>query len=194
MLYQTYCEECGETRPERNATSLGVLKIYCPKHLSLAMKSKSPEPVNKLVRQIKFRVRRADTNEIVGYETLFPVEIDNTDYRWACSKNNKDWLPGMYYEDTILIREQYIGKRDRNNVEVFEGDTINVYDTNRGCYECDEIDEGRLTEHDPEGGGCENHLCWQVVAVKYGGYFCDEDTGDYCPPLHDDYIELELIK
>jgi hypothetical protein len=43
-------------------------------------------------------------------------------------------------------------------------------------------------------GGCDDLICKQQIKWSdVGGYFCDEDTGDFCPPLGADEIEMEVI-
>ena len=87
---------------------------------------------------------------------------------------------------------QYTGINDRKGSKIFEGDIVKVFDINRGCLFCGDDDEHK----DEEGNemDCENFLCEQEVKWnEYSGYFADEDTGEYCPSLGSDEIELEIV-
>lgn len=106
--------------------------------------------------------------------------------------------------DPSVPKMQYIRITDRNGKKVFDGDIVRVYDINR-CCECGDWQEcedktaacedhpGHSHKHE-EVTDCENFLCTQIVAPHSGlGYFSEEDTGDYCPSLGADEIEVEVI-
>ena len=72
------------------------------------------------MREIRFRVRNKATGRVIGYEALFPSDIENTDYNWACSLDGSNWMPGMIYErGTLMLREQFTGLIDWKSVPNF---------------------------------------------------------------------------
>lgn len=133
------------------------------------------------------------------------------EYRFWDGEKMYDWSWAQEYQVEHLFNPdvevwevmQFIGMKDRDSKKVFEDDIIEVYDTNRGCMMCDEWEscEGEADEmhkeHGSHGhenpGDCEMYICTQKVKFSYGGYFCTEDTGDYCPSLAADEIEMRVI-
>lgn len=83
---------------------------------------------------------------------------------------------------------------DKGGKNIFEGDIINVY----LAAEYQHFDD---TDNETERGDNEHYnktnafVCKQEVKwAEYSGYFCEEDTGEYCPPLGDsDELVLEKI-
>lgn len=127
------------------------------------------------MKQIKFRVSKVSTGEFVGWETLFPTDIKNTNYAWALSANGNDWAAGIFLGPN-LRRVQFTGILDKNDKEVYEDDVVDV----------------KMAED--YGGEDGNLLCRQVVKwSKNGGYFSDEDTGEYCPCLGSEELEIEVV-
>lgn len=141
------------------------------------------------MREIKFRAWDVSEKEIVPWAHV----INDPDDYWH------GLMLGQAPEGDVIM--QYTGLKDKNGKEIYEGDVIRVFDTNRVCIcgewdDCDSPADGsceKRGEHKHETVfDCDLLLCTQKVEWNCG-YFCTEDTGDYCPPLGDDYLELEVI-
>lgn len=83
----------------------------------------------------------------------------------------------------------------------YEGEIVRVYDTYRYCIcgeweDCDkypnECEEHGDHKHETYRD-CEKYICTQQIKLRDGGYFCDEDTGDFCPPLASSEMLLDVI-
>lgn len=103
-----------------------------------------------------------------------------------CTYSEKDEKPNALDEWM-----QFTGIIDDKGKEVYEGDIVKVWDTQN---KPDPDDEEDNKEHYKE---CldDAYLCTQVVEKsEYGGYFCEEDNGEYCPPLgSQDDVTVEVI-
>ena len=160
-------------------------------------------------KEIKFRAKTSDGRWVYGHYFQTPLTDENSgtspsaglyflsgEKRHCISNEN-----GAVFVIDINTLGQYINKIDITGKEVYEGDVINVYDTERDCIcnEWEDCEGEESAEHKEHGehihkeNECEQFICSQTVEFAYSlGYFCDEDTGDFCPPLGADEIAVEV--
>lgn len=149
--------------------------------------------INRMMRHVSF-IEFDAAGEICNITLLAPPE-DTKNGHYARFEEREN--------GNNLILMQFTGLHDKNGREAFGQDVVRVYDQNRYCI-CDEWEdcEGDGTsqhrnhgEHKHEAyEDCEKFLCTQEIKLsRQGGYFCNEDTGEFCPPLGAEEIELEII-
>lgn len=126
------------------------------------------------MRELKFRVwNNSDRKMLFNVSIL--QEAPESEYG-TLVKNKITGVVGI--ERSHIM--QYTGIKDKNNKEIYEGDIIDV-----------RIPEDYGGTEDEEGRS--QFLCRQKVEwSKTGGYFSDEDTGEYRPLLGSEEIEIEI--
>ena len=140
------------------------------------------------MREIKFRAWDKE-NKVMYSPSSISWDRDGKTL-WVCDIHGTNTLEYELINPASELM-QFTSLKDCKGVEIYEGDIVEVYDTQRGCEECDLIEYGERNIHREK---CENYICTQQIKWNdYTGYFCEEDTGEFCPALGSEEIEMEII-
>ena len=140
------------------------------------------------MREIKFRVW------VPELKKMFFTDLENQFRDGRQSVVDAPFANDWNYEGAILMQSTEV---------CYEGDIARIYDRNRYsiCDEWDDCDGSDFAMHSNHGehkherpADCEQYVCTQEVKWSdVGGYFCEEEIGDFCPPLGSHEIHLEVI-
>jgi len=146
--------------------------------------------------KIKYRGKTVDTGKwVFGHYFIAPLTIENFGAGFLATPDGKkiDCISqdGVVYQVDPVTVGQYAFFSDTNGKDVFEDDVVRVYDTQNMPDEDYKQDDEKLYKEQLE----DSHMYDQVVKQsEYGGFFCDEDNGEYCPPLgSQDDVTIEII-
>ncbi len=138
------------------------------------------------MREIKFRGKRIDNGQWVCgqlrfYDNDFCEIMESGEKRQTCHVDGKPFYQSFakVYEVDPATVGQYTGLKDRNGVEIFEGDIIRIDGMGVGVVD---YEEGRFAMHRKE-----ERFCWPVYCRIDHSPFVPEIIGN----IHDNPELLE---